>query len=63
MKRTKMLSFILTGVFLLQPTVPVAASEPLTEEESLIAKLNEGATLELCFLEKASGMMKRNTKT
>ena len=53
MKRTKMLPFILTGVFLLQTTVPVAASEPLTEEESLIAKLNEEATLELLFFGKS----------
>ena len=38
MKRTKMLPFILTGVFLLQTTVPVAASEPLTEEERKYAR-------------------------
>lgn len=37
MKKRKMLSFILMGLFLLQSALPVAASEPLTEEESLIA--------------------------
>lgn len=53
MKKRKMLSFILMGVFLLHATVPVAASEALTEEESLIAKLNQDDTLELLFLGKS----------
>ena len=53
MKKRKMLSFILMGIFLLQATVPVAASEALTEEESLIARLNQDDTLELLFLGKS----------
>lgn len=52
MKKRKMLSFILMGLFLLQSALPVAASEPLTEEESLIAELNQGDTLELLFFGK-----------
>ena len=52
MKKRKMLSFILMGLFLLQSVLPVAASEPLTEEESLIAELNQGDTLELLFFGK-----------
>ena len=52
MKKRKMLSFILMGLFLLQSALPVAASEPLTEEESLIAELNQGDTLELLIFGK-----------
>ena len=63
MKKRKMLSFILMGVFLLHATVPVVASEALTEEESMIAKLNQDDTLELLFWENLSGMMKKNMKT